>query len=156
MRQQLVIAAIVATAGLCAPAFAQDSTSNNLGGLPGDALNPWNDNCAGYVVDLSPFTSSKGTTFGIAPLLKTTKVDAGVFVDDQFFGNLFGASTISPATLSDMPYPVAGYSLWENAPGSGANGTLNNAGSIVNPTGMSSRFGVAMTEFGSFLWSSLV
>lgn len=149
MRQQLVIAAIVATAGLCAPAFAQDSISNNLGGLPGDALSPWSDHCAAYVVDLTPFMSSKGTTFGIAPLLKTNKVDPTVFIDDQFFNNLFGSSTISPATLTDMPYPAAGYSLWENAPGSGANAMLNDAGSMVNPTGLSSRFGVAMSEFGT-------
>jgi hypothetical protein len=149
MRQQLRIAAIVATAGLCAPAFAQDSTSNNQGGLPGDALNPWNVNSAAYVVDLAPVTTSKGTTFGVAPLLKTTKVDETVFIDDQFFGNLFGASTISPATLPDMPYLASGYSLWENAPGMGVNGTLNNAGSIVTPEGLSSRFGVALTEFGT-------
>ncbi len=149
MRQQLRIAAIVATAGLCAPAFAQDSTSNNLGGLPGDALNPWNVNSAAYVVDLTPFTTSKGPTFGIAPLLKTSKVDETVFNDDQIFGNLFGASTISPATLSDMPYLASGYTLWEDAPGMGVNGSLNNAGTTVNPMGLGSRFGVALTEFGT-------
>ena len=90
MRKQTGIAAIIAAAGLCAPALAQDSISTAGGNLPGDALSPWNDHCAAYVVDLVPFTTSRGNLFGVAPIIKTTKTN------NTNFNNLYSSSTISP------------------------------------------------------------
>ena len=148
MRHQLAITAIVAAAGLCAPAFAQDSVSTNGGNLPGDALNPWTDNCSAYVVDLSPFTTSQGHLFGIAPLVKMTQTNA------TNFNNLYSSSTISPSTNVGVSYSVPTYSLWENTPGAGVNPQNNTAGTPVSPTGNASRFAIAINEFGTTLGGS--
>lgn len=143
MRKQTGIAAIIAAAGLCAPALAQDSISSLGGDLPGDALNPWNDHCSAYVVDLVPFTTSRGNLFGVAPILKMTKTNS------TNFNNLYSSSTISPLTSTDVNYSMPTYSLWENAPGSGVHGELNNPGTPVSPNGEASRFAVAINEFGT-------
>jgi hypothetical protein len=141
MRQQIGIAALIATAGMSASALAQDSVSSNLGGVPGDALNPWNDNCAAYVVDLAPLVSSGGHMFGAAPLLKTTQTDI------NFFNNLGSSSTISTDILVDVPFSQATYSVWDTA-GAGVSSN-NNAGSAVSPKGNASQFAVALSEFGT-------
>ncbi len=143
MRKQYGIAAIVMAAGICAPALAQDSISSLGGDLPGDALNPWNPNCASYVVDLSPFTSTKGHLFGVAPLLKTSQIGS------TNFNNLFSSSTISPSTSTGVAYSVPTYSLWENAPGAGVHGEMNSAGVPKTPEGLASRFAIALNEFGT-------
>lgn len=145
MRHQLAITAIVAAAGLCAPAFAQDSVSINGGNLPGDALSPWTDSCSAYVVDLSPFTTSQGHLFGVAPLVKMTKTNA------TNFNNLYSSSTISPSTNVGVNYSMPSYSLWENTPGAGVNGETNTAGNPVSPSGQASRFAIAINEFGTTL-----
>ena len=143
MRKQHRIAAIVLAAGICAPAFAQDSVSILGGDLPGDALNPWNPNCASYVVDLSPFTSTQGHQFGVAPLLKTTQIGS------TNFNNLFSSSTISPSTSTGVMYSTPTYSLWENTPGGGVHGEMNSQGTPVTPAGQASRFAIALNEFGT-------
>jgi len=142
MRQQIRIAALIATAGMCASALAQDSVSSNLGGLPGDALNPWNDNCAAYVVDLAPLVTSGGTTFGAAPLLKSTQTDV------NFFDNLGSSSTFSTDTLVNVPFSQTTYSVWDTA-GAGVNGAMNTPPTAVSPSGTASQFSVAWSEFGT-------
>ncbi len=141
MRQKIGIAALIATAGMCGSAIAQDSVSSNLGGLPGDALDPWSDQCAGYVVDLAPITTSGGYTFGIAPLLKSTQTDV------NFFNNLGSSSTISSDLLMGVPFSLSSYMVWDTA-GSGVDGN-NNPGTMVSPTGSSSQFAIGWSEFGT-------
>ncbi len=142
MRRQIGIATLIATAGMCASALAQDSVSANLGGLPGDALNPWNDNNAAYVVDLAPLVTSGGHTFGAGILLKTTQTDP------MFFNNLGSSSTISTDILNDVPFSQTSYSVW-NAAGAGINGTMNTAPGSVSAPAMGSQFSVAWSEFGT-------
>jgi hypothetical protein len=143
MRKQLGIAAIIAAAGMCAPVLAQDSVSTNGGDLPGDALNPWSDHCSAYVVDLHPFTTSKGHMFGVAPIIKLNKTGAANF------NNLYSSSTISPSTSTGVNYSMPTFSLWENQPGAGVNGELNTSGSPTSPSGQASRFAVSINEFGT-------
>ncbi|MAO23995.1 MAG: hypothetical protein CMJ35_15500 [Phycisphaerae bacterium] len=141
MRQQIRIAALIATAGLCGTAIAQDSVSSNLGGLPGDALNPWSDHCAAYVVDLAPITTSAGHTFGVAPLLKSTQIDP------NFFNNLGSTVGISTDVLSDVPFSRASYMQWSTA-GAGVS-AQNTMGDAVSPTGNASQFAIGWSEFGT-------
>lgn len=142
MRKQIGITALIAVAGMSASALAQDSVSSNLGGLPGDALNPWNDNASAYVLDLAPLLTSGGHTFGAGPLLKTTQTDPG------FFNNLGSASSISTDHLSGVAYSRGSYSFWD-APGKGVNLEFNAQGDAVSPTGEASQFAVAWSEFGT-------
>jgi len=144
MRQFLKTTGLIAAAGLCAPAIAQDSVSNNLGGFPGDALNQFTDNCNEYVIDLAEIVTSKGHCFGIAPIIKLSQSP-----DPAFFNNLNSASGISPLVRTGVPFPSPAYDLWENNPGAGTNtnGT-NDAPGTINPQGNSTQFAVAMAEFG--------
>jgi hypothetical protein len=142
MRQQIGIVALITTAGMCASALAQDSVSSNLGGLPGDALNPWNDNASAYVVDLAPLVTSGGHMFGAAPLLKTTQTDP------MFFNNLGSSSSISTDTLNNVPFSQTTYSVWNTA-GEGVNALTNNAPMTVSDEWSGSQFSVAWSEFGT-------
>jgi hypothetical protein len=141
MRKHIQIAAITAVAGACIPAMAQDSVSINGGGLPGDALDPWSQQCDAFVVDLSPIVSTQGHLFGVAPILKTNAYDAG------FFNNLPSTSTISPDVALGVQYARPSYSFW-NTPGAGINGEFNSQGQAVSPDGLSTRFAVAQGSFG--------
>lgn len=143
MRHRNGIAAIVAAAGLCAPALAQDSISTNAGDLPGDALSPWADSCSAYVIDLTPFNTTKGHQFGIAPLVKMTRVNT------TNFNNLFSSSSISSGVVTGANYSMPAYALWENTPGAGVNAVNNSAPGMVSPSGQSTRFAVAVNEFGT-------
>ena len=124
--------ALAAIAGAACGASAQDSISNNNdggNGLPGDAFTPYEgDNVQDFVVDLTPFQTSKGNTFGIAPLVKTSKVSS------SFFGSLGSAQAISADLLNDVPFIAPDYALW-NAPGQGVNPNQNDAGISVAPPG---------------------
>jgi len=142
MRKQIGIAALIATAGMSASALAQDSVSSSLGGLPGDALNPWNDNAASYVVDMAPVVTSAGRTFGAAILLKSTQTDV------NFFNNLGSSSSMSTDILNDVPFSSVSYSVWDAA-GAGVNGAANTAPGSMSPTGMASQFSMAWSEFGT-------
>jgi len=142
MRQQIGIAAIIATAGMCGSALAQDSVSSNLGGLSGDALNPWNDHSAAYVVDLAPLVTSGGHTFGAAPLLKSTQTDV------NFFNNLGSSSAISTDTLNNVPFSQTTYAVWSTA-GEGVNAQANNAPMMITDEFSGSQFSVAWSEFGT-------
>ncbi len=142
MRQQIGIAALIATAGMGASALAQDSVSSNLGGLPGDALNAWTDHCAAYVVDLAPIVTSGGHTFGAAPLLKSTQTDVA------FFNNIGSSSSISTNTLNNVPFTQTSYSVWDTA-GAGVNSTNNLAPMTITDEMSGSQFSIAWSEFGT-------
>jgi len=142
MRHYFGIAALVAAAGMNTAALAQDSVSSNLGNLPGDALDPWSQDCAAYVIDLAPITTSQGHIFGIAPVLKTTQSATANF-------NSLGSSTsISPDLLMGAAFSRPTYAFWDAA-GFGVNADANNLGQDVSPTGESNQFALAMSEFAT-------
>ena len=92
--RQGMMAALIACAGIAVPALAQDSVSNNASPQAAgasDALSPWDaasqDNA--FILNLTPFTSSWGTTFATAPLSKSSKTSAG------FESTLMSAQAIS-------------------------------------------------------------
>lgn len=142
MTSGIVAAALVACAG---SAFAQDSVSNVGATLPGDGLSPWAPGAqrTAYVVDLSPFNTSWGTTFGIAPLIKTSKTAA------NFSGSLGSAQYLSNDLLQGAEFAAPTYAFWQDAPGFGVNPTTNNAPNTVSPTGASNRFAAAFSEFST-------
>ncbi len=124
-------------------AYAQDSVSSNLGGLPGDALDQYDPNlvCAEYVVDLVPFQGSWGTDWTIAPLIKSSKGNP------DFFNNLISAQGISRLHQVGVPFAASSYDVWMTA-GAGVNPTENTAPMSVSPTGSSNQFGVVFADFG--------
>jgi len=139
---------VAALAGSALPCVAQDSVSRNAdggSGMPGDALNPWNIGPgirSNYVVDLRPFTTSMGNSFGIAPIIKSGKTSSARFTA------LNGTSAISAAVKTSATYPAASYTLW-SAAGGGLNAAENNAAlnSVLTPTGQPTVFGVALMDF---------
>ncbi len=143
MQNRVLVVALVA--GLAAPAFAQDSVSV-AGGLPGDALNPTASasQVTRYVVDLAPVATSWGTTFGVAPIVKTS------FSGSTFFNSLASAQAISPdviggvnASQFQFAAPMAGQSGW------GVNPTANAAGMMVSGPSAAAQFAAAVSEFGT-------
>ncbi|GJM19469.1 MAG: hypothetical protein DHS20C14_16820 [Phycisphaeraceae bacterium] len=143
MSSKVQCLALVTAAGLCAPAFAQDSVSNSGAGLPGDALSPYalDQQCAEYVADLVEFQTSKGTTFGIVPILKSPKTST------SFFNNLISAQSISPDILTDVASASGNYDLW-TVPGQGIHPTNNNAPGTLNGPASSAQFAVGFADFG--------
>ena len=140
---------IVVLALLATPALAQDSVSRNLGGLPGDALNPYNDatspsgseQCKDYVVDLVPFTTSWETEFAVAPIVKSSKVTS------QYFNALISAQSISRLHLQGIMPAMPTYSEWVSAPGLGVHPTENLPGAPIAAPGGVNQFGVVFAEF---------
>jgi hypothetical protein len=135
------------------PALAQDSVSKNLGGLPGDALSPWDTGlqCASYVVDLAPFTGSWGTEFAIAPLVKAGK---GSFFQypstpKEYFTCQLFSQGISRMQALDVAYPVPTYKVWSGTPGQGVHPVQNNPPGTTSPAGTSNQFAVAFVENGT-------
>ena len=150
MRNKITFAAIVAAAGLAVPAIAQDSVSNNPGTFVGDALVPWlsSSQCADFVVDLSPIQTSRGTTFGVAPLLKSSKVSA------DFFSSLVSAQSVSATELIVDEFARPGYNVW-SFPGGGVNfegqPVPNVMGDLIVPTaeGEIYQFSAGFSEFAT-------
>jgi len=137
--------ALLAVAGLCAPGMAQDSVSSVGTGLPGDALSPYDTGaqCANYVVDLAPLTTSMGNVFGVAPILKSPKTDAA------FFNNLISAQTISPDYGAEVDISGTGYALWENTPGAGINPQTNSAPGTINGPTDTVQFAAGFSDFNN-------
>lgn len=141
--------------GAATTGHAADSVSRNTTCLQGDAVSPWADGagaigseqCDAYVVDLAEFQSSWGTTFGIAPLVKTSKQSPG------FFSSLISAQALSRRQKVDVPFAAGDYDLW-TAPGFGVNNdpSLNDPGATVSVVGRTGvQFGAAFAEFsGSY------
>ena len=139
---------------LAGAAAAQDSVSRNANGgsgLPGDALRPWTGSSqrTNYVVDLTSFVTSAGTTLGIAPLMKSGQVSSSRFTAFN------GASSISQTVRRDTPFPASSYAAWSEA-GGGVNPTENNQ-TLVTPvpaSGNASVFGVGFMDFDELLVSA--
>jgi hypothetical protein len=134
---------------LVAPVFAQDSVSQLGSSLPGDAVSPYDtgEQLNAYVVDLTPFKSSGGTIFGIAPIVKASR---GVGVTSTFANNGISAQAISATMVNNQAFPVSSYSFW-NTPGAGVNNNaaINSApGSVMVSGSNSTQFALAFDEFG--------
>jgi hypothetical protein len=132
-----------------AGALAQDSVSTNGNGgngLPGDALSPFATGQpfqrANYVVDLRSFTTSWGTTFGIAPVLKSVKVS------DQRFNAVNGPSAMSAAVRTTNLTSPVNFAAW-NVAGAGVSPSQNNTGATTSValSGDATTFGVSVLDF---------
>lgn len=136
--------ALTAVAGLAAAAAAQDSVSNTSTFAQGDALNPYatNQQVVDYVVDLAPLTTSWGTEFGVAPLIKAPKTSSA------FFNNLMSAQAISADVLTGVAPAAGSYAQW-STPGAGVNPVSNSPGGSVAAPGSVAQFGVAFNSFGT-------
>ena len=141
-QSSLLAAVMMATAAISS---AQDSVSKTAG-LPGDAIDPFTapDQINDYVVDLVDFTSGWGTTWGIAPLVKSSKGDI------TFFNNGISSQYASSTLKTLVSAPRASYSLW-TTPGGGINNnaSLNDAGSPVVPPAQTTQFATTMAEFAT-------
>ena len=143
------VTALALTCCWAAPTLAQDSVSHTAdavpGNAPGDALSPWDvtQQCEDYVVDLRPFRASWGTSFEIAPLVKSSKVET------EFFNALISSQTISRVhAMGEDPFALE-YHLWELAPGYGINyPTRNNQPTTILPPVSTNQFSVAFAEYG--------
>lgn len=117
--------AFLVTAALLAPfTSAQDSTQITPGG-PGDAVAPWSDGtgafdlfpseqCNDYVVDMDRLTSSWGTPFGIAPVVKSSKLGTANL------SSLIDAQAISRLQKTGVSTYAGSYAAW-SGPGFGIN-----------------------------------
>jgi hypothetical protein len=102
--------AVAAVAGLAAVASAQDSVSINGSAAAGsDALDAFSviNQRVNYVVDLTPFSSTWGTSFAIAPLVKSSKIDP------TFENALIRAQSISRGITDGTP--ANSYLFWTTA-----------------------------------------
>jgi hypothetical protein len=132
--------------------FAQDSVGKGQC-LPGDGTSPWADETAffgseqddAFVVDLASFETSWKTTFGVAPLIKSSKTGNG------FFSSLISAQSISRLQLDNAPFPKPQYSVW-NAPGFGVNNdsSVSTVPPAIETVGcLSNQFATLFTEFAT-------
>jgi hypothetical protein len=134
---------------LAPTAYSQDSVSRNANGgngLPGDALGAFTTTTqrVNYVVDLTPFTGSWGTPFGIAPVMKSSKVST------TRFNAVNGTSTLSQNFQTGATFPAASYTRWAAA-GGGLNTAENNTAlnsPVAAPTGsIATILGLAFLDF---------
>ncbi|MBC7834149.1 MAG: hypothetical protein H7Y88_03495 [Phycisphaerales bacterium] len=133
---------MLATAGLAAPAFGQDSVSPFQGVAGSDAVWVWDtgEQCNAFVVDLEPVGTNWGSTFGIAPIYKSSRVQP------NFPSALISNHSLSNIRREGVPFPVANYALW-NGPGFGINNIVNMETATTSPGGPSFQLGIGMNEF---------
>ncbi len=133
------IGALVLCCGTAA--IAQDSVSTHQG-LPGDAIGAYTtpEQVNRYVVDLGNLTSSWGTQFGIAPLMKNSQS-----FSPNFFSRFSGAQSMSVSSLYNVCRPASSFDLW-TTPGAGVNASSNTAGTPTAPPTRGVQFGVVMGE----------
>jgi hypothetical protein len=155
LRSTALLAPVISCAtcfvGAARPVSAQDSVSI-AGCLPGDALVPWDDAAAPtgsaqkktYVVDLAPLSSSWGTSFGIAPVVKSSRTSSA------FFTSLVSAQACSRVQALGVPFAGASYAAWQT-PGEGVNGdaTLNVPAGAIAPPALGHQLGLAFAEFAT-------
>lgn len=152
MRSRSLSTTLLAASLMVAGASAQDSIAKT-GCLPGDGVSPYDDAGAplgseqfnDYVVDLSPFNTSWGSTFGFAPLIKSSKLSS------NFTGSLISAQAMSRLQLKNAPMASSSYAVWNGA-GFGINNNpgINDAPATINTTGvLANQFGVAFAEFSN-------
>lgn len=136
-RQRAVAICGLAACGFAAmptAASAQDSVSRNANGgngLPGDALSPWVSTYqrVNFVLDLAPIQTSWGTSFGVGPIIKSSKAST------TRFSSLNGPACISADVLPQSPaFWTDGHKLWTSA-GGGVQATENNAALVSTITG---------------------
>ncbi|MCK6448369.1 MAG: hypothetical protein L6Q99_18425 [Planctomycetes bacterium] len=152
MKRSLCLVTWITAGWAALPATAQDSVSK-IGCMPGDCVVPWDDATAPtgteqvnrYVIDLAAFNTSWGTTFGVAPLAKSSRTAP------QFTGSLLSGQGISRRALRDQPFPSASYQYW-TTPGAGiANDPSINdpAGTIAPPASLGTQQFAAFSEFST-------
>jgi len=140
-----MMAALIACAGIAVPAVAQDSVSNNpspQAAGDSDALSPWvaGNQDVSYILNLTPFTSSWGTSFATAPLAKSSRSSTA------FESSLLGAQAISRGVISGGSADL--FKAW-NVSGEGVNATENDpTGTASAPMNMK-QFGFAFSEFAT-------
>ncbi len=152
MKTKMTLAVAIAAAGFAVPAFAQDSVSQLSGAFVGDGLDPWApaSQHTNFVVDLTPFTTSGGAAFGVAPLLKTSKSSTA------FFSSLTSAQTISATEQVVGSFAEMGYLFWD-MPGGGVNLITdkglppNSGGQLIEPNaeGDIRQFVAGLSEFAT-------
>jgi len=147
MAKGKIVAALCALAVLLPGgiALAQDSVSKAQG-LPGDAVSVYAtaEQVNDYVVDLAKFRTSWGTPFGIAPLVKSSKIQ------DAYFTGAFSAQAMSRTLRHNVPFARTSYSYWKGQ-GFGINNdtSLNDPGTPIDTSGYRGhQFAVAFSEFG--------
>lgn len=130
---------------LAGAAAAQDSVSKVNLPLPGDAVEPWDasEQRNDYVVDLTPFRTSWGVPWGIAPIVKAGKGSS------SFANSLGNAQAISSTLLQNQPFAASSYAYW-NRKGFGVNGNslVQDAPGSVSPGGLANQFAIAYHESG--------
>ncbi len=145
MSNRMKVAVLLAAVGIAAPAMAQDSVSAQTGLANTDALNAWSasDQLKPYVVDLQTITTSWGTNFGLAPIIKASRSEA------TFTNSLFSGQSLSNMTLTG-PAPYASYSRWSN-PGFGVfpNPAINAPGKPISVSGDTIQLATTFSEFGT-------
>ena len=146
VHRRVMMAALIACAGIAVPAMAQDSVSNNAAPQAAgdsDANNPWDaaNQEQNYVLNLTPFTSSWGTNYATAPLAKSSRSSLA------FESSLLSAQSISRSVISGNPKDL--YKSWRVA-GEGVNPTENNPAqdATAGANGFV-QFGYAFTEFAT-------
>ena len=140
---RLLVGVMVLVLGLAGSVYAQDSVSV-MPCLPGDAVGPWDtaEQQNDYVVDLATFTASWGTTFGIAPVVKSSKSHP------DYFGSLLSAQAISPDILKNQP--VGGSYYYWAGPGGGVHNTENEQSQVIDMTGVAgNQFAMAVAEYAT-------
>lgn len=152
MNRPLLFVTWIAACCAAAPASAQDSVSK-VGCLPGDTVAPWADatdplgseQVNRYVVDMTPFNTSWGTTFAVAPVAKGSKTAL------QFTGSLLSGQTMSSRALRNVPFPSNAYAYWTTAGQGISNDTSLNdpAGVLAPPTTLGVQQAAAFAEFSS-------
>lgn len=133
---------ILSSAAVAAP---QDSISK-VAGLPGDAIDSYDtaEQLNAYVVDLVDVTSSWGTTFGLAPVVKSGKADLG------FFNNSISSQSVSATLRTKVLTPQSDYSLWTTA-GAGVNNDAakNDPGADIEGPVQSTQLAAAFSEYSA-------
>lgn len=149
MRKAVYVATLTVAAGMAMPVMAQDSTA--IGGAgASDAVSPFtvSEQFNDYVVDLFPFMTSGGTTFGIAPLVKSSQYGT-MFTNALMSAQGMSRNIIRGADTQYFNSPTFG--LW-NVAGAGVNNNPaknNPPGSLIMPANIRNMFSATFSEFGT-------
>ena len=154
------ITAVVAAAGACGMAAAQDSVSsfastgmgNDLGSASNsDAPSPFDtaQTINAYIIDMGSEPTSWGNVFGYAPLIKSHQLPGSTF-----YNNLTSGASISQTVLRDVPFASSTYAFWDQ-PGFGVHPTNNFGASQIKPAGLANQFAVASANFGTNNFNSV-
>lgn len=134
---------MIAAAGAAMPVLAQDSVSSTGSGDALDAYTAANQRVK-FTAELTPFTSRKGNTYGIVPLIKASDS----LPIDPFFSHLISGQAMSKSIV-DNSLTSGAYADWSTA-GPGVNAQNNSApGSVNAPAQGLKSVGVAFSEFGN-------